>query len=839
VKNKKQVSMNAEDGLHNRIVNLLLPFVQTQTARQELLSASWGPDEPLISYIDFSGASRPFADHLIYKISQYRPQTGQSPIEEVLKQLRYRVGVGQQAEIDNILSWLQRDPRLLSTPAPYKGLEAYEESDAGYFFGRTVLIDKLLTRIANWKQDRHALRFLAIVGASGSGKSSLVKAGLIPALRQSERWQIIVIRPGANPLLSLALPFLPQPQPSTTAIHHLVNELRTHKETLNTLAQLRLAHGWNACDGVLLIVDQFEELFSVEMTGSDKQPAGNDRAAFIHNLLYAAGLPSGSAHLLITLRADFYHHCADYDNLRAALADCQEYIGAMNVTEVQEVITRPLSLAGYQLQKGLTEVILDDLGISGTQSVGDALGVAKGQPEPGFLPLLSHALLQTWEKRQGFTLTLADYHAAGGVKGALRATADAMYAGLSSQEQTLVRAIFGALTEVREGVEDTRRRVYWTELAALIGDEALLKRVIRKLTQARLIVTDQSLSVEPPDATGDFSYAEVAHEALIREWPLLRTWLAEDRLHLQIRRLLSIAAQEWTAHQEDIGYLYRGARLHQVQVWASNPKISLGPQEQAFLSASRRQERASQWQQRGAAIAILVLLVLGGIFIWNTGQRAHWRSQALGMSELVYVAGETVALCPPQGGLILCTPESANATLMTVAPFAIEKYEVSNAQYELCRKAGACSANLFSERYGQAHYQDYPVQGVGALQASAYCHWLGRQLPTEVQWELALGDNPPDFAPFHDLSPVIQPVHQTTSGIVNLLGNVTEWTRSYAQSNPDAYQEVLWDGTVESLSFTSFLIMRGGSWLDSSKRDPVDHRTANEPFGFRCVTHNN
>jgi len=653
--------MKLQDGLHNRIANLLLPFVQTQAARQELLSASWGPDEPLIGYIDFSGAARPFADHLIYKISQYRPQTAQSPIEDILKQLRYRVGVEQQAEIDQIFSWLQRDPYLLSTPAPYKGLEAYEERDAAYFFGRTILIDKLLARITSWQQDRHAWRFLAIIGASGSGKSSLVKAGLIPALRQRERWQIIVIRPGADPLLSLALPFLPQPQSSTTPLHHLADELRTHQETLNTLAQIRLAHEWNAYDGVLLVVDQFEELFSIEVTDAAKQSAGSDRAAFIHNLLYAASLPLGSVHLLITLRADFYHHCADYDDLRTALAACQEYIGAMNVAEVREVITRPSALAGYQLQDGLVEVILDDLGIANDS------GVVEGRPEPGFLPLLSHALLQTWAKRQGFTLTLADYHAAGGVKGALRTTADKMYAGLTADEQVLARAIFGALTEVRAGAEDTRRRVYWTELAALAGDDALLKRVLGKLTQARLIVTDQGLAAEPPNAAGDFSYAEVAHEALIREWPLLRTWLAEDRLHLQMRRLLSIAAQEWTAHNEDSGYLYRGARLRQVQAWADSQQASLGPQEQAFLHASRRQEHALHWQQRGAVIVFLVLLVWGGIFIWDTARRAQWRSQALVTSELVAVAGETVAVCPPHSDLIFCTPESARAILISVA----------------------------------------------------------------------------------------------------------------------------------------------------------------------------
>lgn len=822
--------MKTGDGLQNQIATLLLPFVQTQAARQELLGASWGPDDPLIAYIDFSGASRPFADHLIYKTSQYRRQTGQSPIADVLKELRYRVGVDQQTEIDHILSWLQRDPRFLSTAAPYKGLEAYEEEDAGYFFGRTALTDHLLTRITRWKQDPHALRFLAIVGASGSGKSSLVKAGLIPALRQAERWQIIIVRPGAEPLLSLALPLLPQPQGSTEPAEQLVDRLRTHEETLNTMAQLRLTHEWAAYNGLLLIVDQFEELFAADETGADKQTAvvnRADRAAFIRNLLYAASLPSGSIRLVITLRADFYHRCADYDGLRTALTNYQEYIGAMSMGEVREVIERPSLIAGYQLQNGLTEVILDDL------------GAGEGPPEPGFLPLLSHALLKTWDQRQGFTLTLADYYAAGGVKGALRATADDTYNSLTATEQTLARAIFGALTEVREGAEDTRRRVYRSELAALAADDALLKGVMRKLTQARLIVTDQSWEAKPPDPTAEnYSYAEVAHEALIREWPLLRSWLAEDRLRLQMHRLLSIASHEWSTHNEDTGYLYRGARLQQVKTWVSGLHGGLGPQEQAFLRASLRQERVAQWQRRSMVIGALVLLILGGLFIWTAGQRAQWRKQALGMSDLVRVAGETVALCPPQNGQIICSPEDANAVLITVAPFAIERYEVSNAQYELCRKTSACSVNLVSELYSQAQYQDYPVQGVSVLQASDYCRWLGRQLPTEVQWELALGNNHPDFPDNHELSPVSEPVHTTASGIVNLLGNVSEWTRSFAQSSEDAYQEVLWDENVNSLSYTSFLVIRGGSWLDSSPRDPFDSHKTNESIGFRCVSHN-
>jgi hypothetical protein len=197
----------------------------------------------------------------------------------------------------------------------------------------------------------------------------------------------------------------------------------------------------------------------------------------LDNLLYAASVPAGKLRLLLTMRADFYHRCADFDNLRALLVDHQEYIGALTVQEITEIIEKPAEVMGYRLEPGLTEVILNDL------DAGD------GRPEPGSLPLLSHALFRTWRERSGFTLQLSDYLSAGGVKGALRNTADEVFESLDAGEQQLVRYLFIRLTQLGEGTEDTRRRVYRDELEFPNVSADTVARVIGKLTNARLLVT--------------------------------------------------------------------------------------------------------------------------------------------------------------------------------------------------------------------------------------------------------------------------------------------------------------------------------------------------------------
>jgi energy-coupling factor transporter ATP-binding protein EcfA2 len=467
------------------IVDLLLPQVRTQDDREMLVLASWGPGSKRQYDIDYSGSAREFSVRFVddtLKFGKSLDESHTAAIELVLDYLRTAVGSDQQPTIDRLLAMLREVPDSIAVEPPYMGLQPYREEDSRLFFGRSELIKALLRRIDSWDLAPEAVRFLAIIGASGSGKSSLVKAGLLPQLREAKEGQFITITPGAAPMLDLALPFLDPDAAGEDPLKDLEEGMLEDEQGLQRTIRQRLAQDWTEKDGVLLFVDQFEQLFTAEPAAEDDEQKARQRAerqAFVNNLLYAASVPAGKLRLLITMRADFYHRCADYDNLRAILVDHQEYIGALNVQEITEIIEKPAELMGYMLESGLTEVILDDL------DAGD------GRPEPGSLPLLSHALYRTWHERSGFTLQLSDYQAAGGVKGALRNTADEVYQSLDPDEQQLVRFLFLRLTQLGEGTEDTRRRVYQDELKFPGMEQGSVERVIGKLTNARLLVTGQ------------------------------------------------------------------------------------------------------------------------------------------------------------------------------------------------------------------------------------------------------------------------------------------------------------------------------------------------------------
>jgi hypothetical protein len=249
--------------------------------------------------------------------------------------------------------------------------------------------------------------------------------------------------------------------------------------------------------------------------------------------------------LLLTLRADFYMACAPYELLRQGLAQYQEYIGAMSAAELHRAIEWPARQGGWELEPGLAELFLRDVGAGGNGQ----------QPEPGTLPLLSHALYETWLHRRGRTLTLAGYAEAGGVQGAIAKTAEAVYTGLSPEGQVLARRIFLRLTELGDANQATRRRVDLNELTSLADKEQDIRQVLNILAEARLV----TLSAET---------AEVAHEALIWEWRRLQDWLNEDRESLLLHRRLTVATQEWQRLQGDQEALYRGARLAQALEWA-------------------------------------------------------------------------------------------------------------------------------------------------------------------------------------------------------------------------------------------------------------------------------
>lgn len=430
---------------------------------------------------------------------------------------------------------------------PYKGLQYFDPNDADRFFGRELLTGTLVSHLQgmlNLAGDAAALRFLAVVGASGSGKSSLLRAGMVPTICSSQsleqgsaspqrnlEWEALIFTPTSHPLEVLnSLTF------STNAVHHL------------------------------LVVDQFEELFTLCHSEVERRD-------FLDRLLNAAD-PNGNTVVVIALRADFYAHCAGYPQLRSALSARQVYIGAMDVIELQRAIEGPANRAGWMLEPGVVDLILRDAG-----------------EEPGALPLLSHALLETWHQREGRLLTLKGYLATGGVGGAIAKTAETFYTSLPARQKRLARNIFLRLTDLGDQTQETRRRAALEELFTDLNEAPQVNQLLTQLADARLVTL----------ASGT---VEVAHEALIREWPTLRGWLAEDQAGMRLRHHISLAAQTWQDLDRDPAELYRGNRLTQVLQWAAQSEHSreLNLLENTFLKASqaeaRRQEEERQAEQR-------------------------------------------------------------------------------------------------------------------------------------------------------------------------------------------------------------------------------------------------
>ena len=457
---------------------------------------------------------------------------------------------------------------------PYQGLQYFDESDAGRFFGREQLTAKVIGRLQR-------TRFLAVIGASGSGKSSLVRAGVIPCLKSGERlvdgslpptgsprWSYRTFTPGGHPLDALAAALS-----ETNALPAQINSLR--EELAHDPKSLALAiHGLLAREGapqLLLFVDQLEEIFTQTRSSEERQ-------AFIDALVAVSAEEDPQPVILLTcLRADFYAQVAQHDSLRELASQRQEFIGAMSRAELVDAIVGPLEQGGWKIQEGLVKVILQDVGY-----------------EPGALPLLSHALLETWKRRRGRTMTLSGYTESGGVEGAIRETADAVFRQrLTPEQQKVARLIFLHLTELSEDAQDTRRRAPFSELVTRSSDEATIQAVINILADARLVTTG---TIEP----GETKVVEVAHESLIREWPTLREWLSEDRQGLILHRQLTETAGDWQANGQDAGLLYRGRRLEAIETWAAREENadSLNPQETAFLEASRKNALLEQKKEQ-------------------------------------------------------------------------------------------------------------------------------------------------------------------------------------------------------------------------------------------------
>lgn len=459
---------------------------------------------------------------------------------------------------------------------PYQGLQYFSERDAGRFFGREGLTARVIGRLQR-------TRFLAVIGASGSGKSSLLRAGIVPALKSGNRlvdgslpptgssnWLYRVFTPGAHPLDALSAA-LSQKESLPSRLSSLHDELSHDPRSLALAAQALLVQGGNS--HLFLVVDQLEEIFTQARSSEERQ-------TFIDALVTASGSDDQQpVSVIVCLRADFYAQVAQFDNLRDLISQHQEFIGAMSRAELVDAIVGPLNQGGWRIQEGLVKVILDDVGY-----------------EPGSLPLLSHALLETWKRRRGRTLTLSGYVDCGGVEGAIRETAEAVFRQrLTPSQQAIARLIFLHLAALSEDAQDTRRRASFSELITRSTDEPTIQAVVNILVDARLVTTS---TIQPDDT----KVVEIAHESLIREWPTLREWLSKDRQGLLLHQQLAEAAEDWGREGQDPGLLYRGKRLAQIQEWAGIPDNSglISRQEDDFIQASEL--NAKQEQEKEARL---------------------------------------------------------------------------------------------------------------------------------------------------------------------------------------------------------------------------------------------
>ncbi|MDX3639232.1 helix-turn-helix domain-containing protein [Streptomyces sp. MB09-02B] len=403
---------------------------------------------------------------------------------------------------------------------PYRGLARFEPGDRELFFGRDRMVDEL-------RELACGSPFAVVFGASGSGKSSLLRAGLIPLLRER------IAREGREAVLRI---LTPGARPATT-YGHLLSPEADDPEC------------W-------VVVDQFEEVFTL-----CRDRAERDR--FL-DLLLAARDPGSRLRVLVAVRSDFYARCAEHPRLAEALHSSGLLVRPMTADELREAVIGPAQAARLIVEKTLTARIVEDV-----------------IDEPGGLPMLSHALLETWRRRKGRMLTLAAYEAAGGVRGAIAASAEEAYGELSPAQAHAARHLLLRMVEPGQGNADTRRPLTREEMAGWEDPE--VRSVAGRLTRARLLTTDDD-------------GVQLAHEALITCWPRLREWIDADRERLRHHRQLTDAARTWLQHDRDPGTLYRGTRLARAEeLFAGEARDydGLTSEETAFLVTAAEQ-RASE-----------------------------------------------------------------------------------------------------------------------------------------------------------------------------------------------------------------------------------------------------
>lgn len=517
--------------------------------------------------------------------------------------------------------------------APYRGLAAFQAEDAPYFFGREHATENLMRHVETRIRDGGPL---VVVGPSGVGKSSLLRAGLLPALGRGlpslpevRHWPPMVFVPGPHPLGELAQRIARvSNQPADVIRARLADDPARVPEVLRTALAYQAFRGILPASGVrcVLVVDQFEALFT---TCADV----GERTAFIRALV-AACEPAGDspAVVVLSVRADFYGQCSACPELVPALQDGQVVIGPMTTAELRDAIEKPAHSSGLALEPGLSDLLLRD-----AFTVGEAKNA-------GVLPLLSHALLATWQQREGRQLTLSGYQATGGIWQALARTADDTYGRLDPAGRQIARNLLLRMVRIGDGTDDTRRRVPLADLMPVDGSDQVAV-VLNSFAEARLITLDAHT-------------AEITHDAVLHAWPLLREWIDTDRAGLLLAQRLREAAEAWDRERRDPAALYRGVRLDTARQWAEDPRhqTDLTPTAHQFLDASTAVEveehraarrRTNRLRTLVAILAAFFLVAAGTSVIAIDQTSAATRQRDLVASRLAAQASSTVRATNP------------------------------------------------------------------------------------------------------------------------------------------------------------------------------------------------
>ena len=521
--------------------------------------------------------------------------------------LRDELGLDPGRELADLeRAMLQQDPALLIVPdtfagtgglCPYKGLRPYGADDADAFFGRDEAVAGCLARLVDSP-------LLVVVGPSGSGKSSLVAAGVVPALRATGR-RVVQLSPGTQPLGTL-----------TAAIA-------------------------SESSGVAVVVDQLEELFTASDTGVDVEP-------FLSRLVAHA---ETGALVLVTLRADYLAELAACPAFARLAERGLMLLTPMTEAELERAIEAPAARDGLLLAPGLVDLL-----------VRDVLG------EPGGLPLMSHALAETWERREGRVLTVEGYTQTGGIRAAVAQSAERLYDSLPMTDRVALRTVMLRLVTPTPSGDPVGARVP----ARVFAGDGETARLLDVLVRARLVTTDAET-------------VAIAHESLTRVWPRLRSWLDEDVEGLRIFQHLQVAADGWNALGQPEEELYRGARLQSALEWRERSRPVLANAEIEFLAASetredderRHQDRALRQQVRRnrqlraaltAVIGLLVLALVAGTFAAVSSR--HARAAAtdadaarLSAAALVQPQADTALLLARQAVTLAATPTAEGGLL--------------------------------------------------------------------------------------------------------------------------------------------------------------------------------